>query len=506
MRRGRFSIVFVVALLSFLAASAPDLKRTRTPRFPASFLGSSFPAATADSLPAEIAEAMAQQTAGLPPYQTHWFAQDVDHFGFYGDNEASMLWNQRYLVADQYYTGAGAPLVFYTGNEGDIGLFYNNTGFAFTIAQELGALVIFAEHRYYGLSMPFGAHSFDADKVGFLTTEQAMADYATMLVALKPQYKFGRVLAVGGSYGGMLAFQVRYKYPHIWHAALAASAPILEFMNVPGYDYGSFNAIIANDYSKANPQCTSNLRAAFKQVVQMGATQAGLEQLRAKFRICDPLPSAAALVSWMENAFGNMAMIDYPYPANFLMPVPAWPIAASCQANLAAPDVLTGLFDTLMVYYNYTGLAGSCNNLTTTSTNALGDAGWNYQACTEMVMPQTADMVHDFFPPMSWDYNAYKSACYATYGSYPRPFWYTTNFGGWDISSASNIIFSNGLLDPWSGGGMTKTLKEESLVAILIADGAHHLDLRTPHPNDPDSVVKARAEELRLIKKWMTEP
>ena len=47
--------------------------------------------------------------------------------------------------ADFNWIGAG-PLFFYTGNEGPIDEFMNNTGFMFTLARRFAALVVFAEH------------------------------------------------------------------------------------------------------------------------------------------------------------------------------------------------------------------------------------------------------------------------------------------------------------------------------------------------------------------------
>uniref|UniRef100_A0A915CJB7 Uncharacterized protein n=1 Tax=Parascaris univalens TaxID=6257 RepID=A0A915CJB7_PARUN len=69
---------------------------------------------------------------------------------------------------------------------------------------------------------------------------------------------------------------------------------------------------------------------------------------------------------------------------------------------------------------------------------------------------------------------------------------------------SSNIIFSNGYLDPWSGGGWSlKPKVVGSLVSIIIEDGAHHYDLRGSHPRDTDAVKEARRLERIYIGKWI---
>lgn len=64
------------------------------------------------------------------------------------------------------------------------------------------------------------------------------------------------------------------------------------------------------------------------------------------------------------------------------------------------------------------------------------------------------------------------------------------------------LFDSNGKLDPWSGGGVQQSLSK-TLVAIMIEDAAHHLDLRSSNPADPQSVIKARALEKQIVKNWI---
>jgi hypothetical protein len=60
------------------------------------------------------------------------------------------------------------------------------------------------------------------------------------------------------------------------------------------------------------------------------------------------------------------------------------------------------------------------------------------------------------------------------------------------------------LLDPWHKGGPLEDVSE-SIVAVIVEDGAHHLDLRSSNTQDPESVRVARYKEINEIIKWIDQ-
>jgi hypothetical protein len=89
-----------------------------------------------------------------PSEVTEYFIDvPLDHFDSWGSTSKSFP--MRYLVQTKYWDFKDGPILFYTGNEGDITNFFKNTQFVTTtLAQELNALVVFGEHRYFGKSFP----------------------------------------------------------------------------------------------------------------------------------------------------------------------------------------------------------------------------------------------------------------------------------------------------------------------------------------------------------------
>ena len=109
-------------------------------------------------------------------------------------------------------------------------------------AASFGAMIVFGEHRYWGKSLIGPAYPADpatppGAKAGvdyaYLTHEQALADYASLIYTIKHELDCiaSPVVAFGGSYGGMLAGWARIVAPQTFIGSIAASAPVRMIMS-----------------------------------------------------------------------------------------------------------------------------------------------------------------------------------------------------------------------------------------------------------------------------------
>ncbi|XP_065876090.1 uncharacterized protein [Euphorbia lathyris] len=442
-------------------------------------------------------------------YDTNYFYQRLDHFSF----SDLPKFPQRYLINSDHWLGPdrSAPIFFYCGNEGDIVWFAQNTGFLWEMAPRFGALIVFPEHRYYGESMPYGSRDIaysNATTLSHLTAEQALADFAVLVTDLKRNLSAEGcpVVLFGGSYGGMLAAWMRLKYPHIAIGALASSAPILQFEDIVPPE--TFYDIVSNDFKRESSSCFNTIKESWDALVSEGEQDNGLLQLTNTFHLCRKLNNTGQLADWLSSAYSYLAMVDYPYSAGFMMPLPGHPIREVCKKIDGSQDgasIMERIFEGVSVYYNYTGDV-DCFEL---DDDPHGLDGWNWQACTEMVMPMASSKDSSMFPAYDFDFASYQEGCWKEFGVLSRLRWITTQFGGRDIKTVlekfgSNIIFSNGLLDPWSGGSVLQNISE-TVVALVTEEGAHHIDLRAATPEDPDWLVKQRLTEVELIKGWISD-
>lgn len=465
-------------------------------------------------------------------WSTAYYDVPIDNFAF----TSAQTYRMKYLYNLTYYE-LGGPIFFYTGNEGSIEEFAKNTGIMFDLAEKFKAAVFFAEHRYYGASMPFGNISYtNANYLGYLSSTQALADFAKLITFIKTDVlkcpPDTPVIAFGGSYGGMLAAWLRMKYPHIVSGAWSSSAPLLYFEG-GNVSPSAFEKAVKEVFINAG--CNENTIAnGLEAIKNLMNTAEGRQFLNDLFRI-DPTSTLTEstdsdfLVEWIWAAMDYMAMVNYPYPSNFLQPLPGWPVKYSCE-NFARSEITdarqaaTALYQISNVYYNFTGnVATNCVNWNVCGESAIAnlgaDAGWSWQTCTELVLMMCSEgPPNDFFDNQCENYNGpveiQIALCAAefTRAGWNREFLDVNAVAieyGFDYAAASNIIFTNGNLDPWSPGGVyanTPGIQEATkngIYTFLIDGSAHHLDLRQPNTCDPPSVKNARFQITNIIDCWV---
>lgn len=460
-------------------------------------------------------------------YETRWFNQNVDHFSWANND----TFKQRYLINQTYWCGKNCPILFYCGNEGDIEVFTNNTGWMWENAENLHAMLVFAEHRYYGKSIPYNIDPTKVDsnniqQLGYLSSEQALADFATLLFEIKNHAydaKMSPVIAIGGSYGGMLAAWMRMKYPNVIEGALAGSAPIFQFPEE--YDCNQFLKIVTKDYETYSPNCSVSIARSWQLIRDYASgisklnkkniyhsPSSGLTKIGELFNTCEPLRYPAdvdSLLSLLNSIWVNMAMTDYANEANFLSKMPAYPIKHACAfldkdpIDMDSVDLIKNIALASQIYTNYSGQS-PCLNLTALLYDPM-DVMWDFQSCTEMVMPICSDGINDMFEPQPFSVDDFVSSCKSRWGVETRPDNVRTLYGDRDLSASSNIIFSTCSRDPWSAGCPQESIQSKSVHAIKIDGVCHHEDLRASGPNDPAQLKKARQDELNIISDWIKE-
>ncbi|TKR67933.1 hypothetical protein L596_024003 [Steinernema carpocapsae] len=324
-------------------------------------------------------------------WNEEWFEfMPIDHFDFTSDVKFQL----RFLINLDNYRTAG-PIFFYTGNEGNIEGFANNTGFMWDLAPEFGAALVFAEHRFYGKTQPFGKESYKSvQNLGYLSSTQALADFATLVDWLRkeriPGAKNSAVIAFGGSYGGMLSAWFRMKYPHMCDGAIAASAPVFWFRNTKTPE-DVYDRIVTRSF--VNAGC--NGKAVFQSwqaLRKLSQTAVGRVFLNNQFKLSNVShitqpKDVRFLIGYIKEAMESMVMVNYPYPTDFLAPLPGWPVDKACKSfespKNSDQEYAKALYDVVNLYYNYTGTVKElCANPETCegAFSALGDPlGWPWQ-------------------------------------------------------------------------------------------------------------------------------
>lgn len=342
----------------------------------------------------------------------------------------------------------------------------------------------------------------------------------------------------------MLSSWARMKFPHVFQAAVASSAPILLFEETNT----DFFRVPTETYRSYDQNCPDLIRKAFKTLFdQRNSTIVNKEiikELNNIFKPCHPLTNNThikLLEDSLTDALMSMAQLNYPYQTqNIFDPdyvLPGEPVKVACEKirNISLEEGLSKLplsiqsaigfgynkynqidpitkfhFKLLKeaanVFYNTTGNQKCLEIGNGNSNEEEAFNGWWFMACSEMIMPMEANGITDMFNPSPWNLTEFSNTCKKIFKTDVRPDFVFNFFGGRkfeeEIKNYKNIIFINGKMDPWYAGCPKMSHNTNPDVIITEAESAHHLDLRLPNDLDPPSINAARELTKVLIKKW----
>jgi len=430
--------------------------------------------------------------------QPQWFTQEVDHFNAQDDR----TWQQRYFVNDTFWNPSlGGPIFLMVGGEGAISAGYVTRTMMTVWGQKFGALLLALEHRFYGESQPFPEQT--TDNLAYLSSQQALADLANFLVAMKDKYGVpdAPVVTFGGSYPGNLAAWFRIKYPFLTIGSIASSAPVEATLDF--YQYLDVVDSSLEDY--AGTTCVSQVADATNIVESMLLSSDGRSQLQSLFQTCTALDNQLDVTTFMSNLMGNwMETVQY---NDEFSPIT---ITTLC-------DIMDNGTDSLANYVKVNNLfmAGQpCMSISyqemieqlansTPITQGVGPRAWTYQTCAEFGYFQSTDSDNQPFGnlvPLSY----YTDMCTDLGWNFTIRINETNRYyGGNHPTGTSKVVFVNGSVDPWHALSVTHDLGK--LKAIVIDGTAHCADMSPYKPSDPIGLASAQQRIGMQIRDWLDE-
>ncbi|XP_050224744.1 uncharacterized protein LOC126674339 isoform X2 [Mercurialis annua] len=380
--------------------------------------------------------------------ETYFYNQTLDHFNY--NPQSYQTFQQRYVINSKFWGGADSdsPIFVYFGAEAPLDGDLTAIGFLDDNAAQINALLVYIEHRFYGQSIPFGSQEEalkNSSIRGYFNSAQAIADYAEIIIHIKKKRKAENspVIVIGGSYGGMLASWFRLKYPHIALGALASSAPILYFDDITPQD--GYYSIVSKDFREASESCYQTIQKSWAEIDQVASMPNGLQILSKKFKTCKPLTDSDELKDQLDTMYASAAQYN--------RPAPTYPVDLICKGidGITSNDTLDKIFGGIVSYKG----KRLCyiNPPTNVSQTAFG---WRWQSIKLILQ----------------------------------------RFG-------SNIIFSNGLKDPYSSGGVLENISD-TILAVHTANGSHCLDILVANATtDPEWLLAQRKTEINIIRRWI---
>lgn len=432
-----------------------------------------------------------------------WLTQPLDHF----NPRNNKIWLMRYYENKVFYKENG-PILIMLGGEWEIKPNFLTSGLMYDISVAHEGIMYYTEHRYYGKSKP--TKDTSEENLQYLNVDQALADVAYFIEKVKTDLgnENATVIVFGGSYAGNMATWARLKYPHLIQGAVASSAPV--YAKIDFYEYYE---IVERSLRRYDEQCALDVKAAFDSVEELLYSDGGPEKLKLYFNLCK-VPDVKSdydvghLINTLTEKFAgivqyNKVRTDSKSSIGF------------CCDNMTATHLGSPLQRLARLMSDNDGkcLNASYEQFISHYKNVSWDLNsilrsWYFQTCTEYGYYSTSNSTNSIFGSLlPLDY--FLNICTNLYGNYYNGTYLKkrvmrTNliYGGYK-PDISNVIFTNGDIDPWHKLSVLNDLNE-STPSILMKGISHCQDFLEDLSTDPIDLSKARQIVRQIVTKWIT--
>ncbi|XP_045772477.1 putative serine protease K12H4.7 [Maniola jurtina] len=422
--------------------------------------------------------------------QTKWLKQKVDHF----NTTDQRNWKMRYFERLSYWKLNG-PIYLFLGGESPASARWAETGIMYELAKETNGALYVSEHRYYGESRPL--NGTDAEALKYLSARQALADNAYLLKYLKrfSNYKRSKVVVVGGSYSGNLAAWMKLLYPGLVDAAIASSGPILAKT-----DFYEYLEKVSDNYEQyGTKKCLRTIKKIFKRYDKLMQSSEGIKILKNEQNICEKCDMTVPENQYLffsykvgefmsVSQYGTTERIKSHCKSLQNESIPRIPLEESARNNCTCYD-----FDEMIEGFYTEGNEWIIS--------------WMYQTCNELgLFATTSSDEQPFTNNMPLKFNI--KMCHKLFGPdfdeerVNRGVAAVNDLYGALNPNVTNVVFSNGDLDPWSTLSILEDLSYDA-PAIVIPRASHCRDLYSNRDGDIEEFKEARKDIKNLVKKWI---
>ncbi|RHZ45316.1 putative extracelular serine carboxypeptidase [Aspergillus thermomutatus] len=493
----------------------------------------------------------------------HNFSVPVDHFHNESRYEPHTHdhFNIRYWFDASHYKEGGPVFLIAAGETDATDRFpFLSQGIVTQLAKTYNGLGVILEHRYYGRSYPFA--NLTTKNIRFLSTEQALADYAyfasnVVFPGLEHlNMTAGAVpwIGYGGSYAGAFVAFLRKVYPDVFFGVVSSSGvtaaiddywqyyePIRQF--APSgcvWSVGTFMDIVDTilvEHSK-NKTMKSQLKAIFgaNPSISDEFFVAALSNILGAFqgRNWDPAVGDGTFQMYCKNLTSPVLL----YQRNDTIKAWAEELISTTKYEATNSSLVTGMLNyagyanaTIFSRLDQGSLESSSNPELRQSLEKSAGVSWGYQVCTEWgyFMPGSS-VPTDRLPLVSRLLTLPRASqfCKDDFNITTPPDTDRINkHGGFNFSYPRAAII-DGLADPWrdatphaDGVRPRNSTDEEPFILVDVPaedvwDGirgaVHHWDQNGLSEEDvkqgktaPKAIVDLHQEIVRFVGVWLEQ-